>query len=85
MIRHLIEALRPDPRREERPFSPDMQACHDVLFRPRSTRAEMSLALDDWLASQQPCLFGQMEAKQHKLSYCLLTENDLARGMTTSD
>jgi len=80
MIGELIEDLPQDPWREDNPFSPDMQACHNVLFQVGSTRAEMAEALDDWLASQQPCLFGRMEAKQHRLAYCLLTENDLERG-----
>ncbi len=80
MIADLIEDLPQDTWRDANPFSPDMQACHDVLFRAGSTRAEMAEALDSWLASQQPCLFGRMEAKQQRLAYCLLTENDLERG-----
>ena len=80
MIGDLIEDLPQDPWREANPFSPDMQECHDVLFRAGSTRAEMAESLDYWLASQQPCLFGRMEAKQKRLAYCLLTENDLERG-----
>jgi hypothetical protein len=80
MIGDLIEDLPQDPWREGNPFSPKMQACHEVLFRAGSSRAEMAAALDNWLASEQPCLFGRMEAKQHRLAYGLLTENDLERG-----
>jgi hypothetical protein len=80
MIGDLIEDLPQDPWRASHRFSPDMQACHDVLFRAGSTRAEMAESLDEWLASEQPCLFGRMEAKQNRLSYSLLTENDLERG-----
>ena len=80
MIGDLIEDLPQDPWRVSHPFSPDMQACHDVLFRAGSSRAQIAASLDDWLASQQPCLFGRMEAKQHRLSYSLLTANDLERG-----
>src|SRR5205823_5820448 len=36
-------------------------------------------ALSAWLAENQPCLFGRMEAKQNRLAFCLLTENDLER------
>ncbi|MBI3466442.1 MAG: hypothetical protein HY000_25800 [Planctomycetes bacterium] len=32
-----------------------------------------------WLAESQPCLFGRMEAKQDRLAFCVLTENDLER------
>ncbi len=80
MIGVLIEDLPQDPWRARNPFCPDMQACHDVLFKAGSTRAEMAAALDNWLTNQQPCRFGQMEAKQHRLAYCVLTENDLERG-----
>jgi hypothetical protein len=80
MIGDLIEDLPQDRWRESNPFSPDMQACHNVLFRAGSSRGEMAMALGNWLADEQPCLFGRMEARQHRLAYCLLTENDLERG-----
>jgi hypothetical protein len=80
MIADLIEELPQDPWRAANPFSTDMQTCHEVLFRRGSTRNEMAAALDDWLGAEQPCLFGRMEAKQHRLVYCLLTENDLEQG-----
>src|SRR5437667_7835250 len=75
----LIEQLQADPWRDEQPFSNDMRECQQVLFDPRRTRQEKIDALNGWLAESQPCLFGQMEAKQGRLTYCLLTENDLAR------
>src|SRR3954451_5771390 len=80
MIADLIEELPQDTWRAANPFSTDMQTCHAVLLRRGSTRAEMTVALDTWLGTEQPCLFGRMEARQHRLSYCLLTENDLERG-----
>jgi hypothetical protein len=80
MIADLLEELRPDPWRAAHPFSADMRACHEVLFQAGSSRAEMAEALDAWLAGEQPCLFGRMEAKQHRIGYCLLTANDLERG-----
>ncbi len=79
MISELIEDLPQDPWRDENPFSPDMQACHEILFRRGLNRNEMAAAIDDWLGAEQPCLFGRMEARQHRLAYCLLTENDLER------
>src|SRR6266540_4640639 len=80
MIRDLIDDLRQDPWRSENPFSPGLQDCHRVLFRAGSSRQEMEQALNGWLADEQPCLFGRMEAKQGRLAYCLLTESDLYRG-----
>jgi hypothetical protein len=79
MVGDLIEQLQADPWRDQQPFSNDMQRCQQVLFGSRRTRQEKIDALNRWLADSQPCLFGQMEAKQGRLAYCLLTENDLAR------
>jgi hypothetical protein len=80
MIRDLLDELPEDPWRQEHPFSGDVDACQQVLFRAGSSRSEMEQALNEWLAREQPCLFGRMEARQGRLAYCLLTENDLQRG-----
>lgn len=78
-ISDLISQLEPDPWRAVNPFSDDIEKCHTVLFDPATSREEKAQAIDDWLAVSQPCRFGQMEANQRRLSYCLLTENDLER------
>lgn len=79
LVSDLIEQLQADPWRDQQPFSNDVQQCQQLLFDPRRTRQEKLDALNGWLAEFQPCLFGQMEAKQKRLAFCLLTENDLAR------
>lgn len=79
VVSDLIDQLEADPWRDERPFSDDVQLCQQVLFDPHRTRQDKMDALNVWLAEFQPCLFGQMEAKQKRLAFCLLTENDLAR------
>jgi hypothetical protein len=79
VVSDLIEQLQADPWRDQQPFSDDVQRCQQVLFDPRRTRQDKLDALNDWLAEFQPCLFGQMEAKQKRLAFCLLTENDLVR------
>ena len=75
-----MEGVTEDRWRQEHPFSDDLRTCQDVLFRAGASREEMEQALNDWLAKEQPCLFGRMEANRERLSYCLLTENDLYRG-----
>jgi hypothetical protein len=63
-INDMVRRLQPDPwRARERPFSEDVERCHAVLFDPRRTRGEKVAALAGWLAKNQPCLFGQMEAR----------------------
>jgi hypothetical protein len=76
-INDMIGRLAPDPWRASNPFSEDIATCHAVLFDPHRTRREKSEALVCWLANSQPCLFGRMEARQGRLAFCLLTENDL--------
>jgi hypothetical protein len=77
-VNQMIGTLLNDPwRLNERPFSEDIQRCHAVLFDAGRPRREKGDALADWLAVSQPCLFGQSEAKQRRLAFCLLTENDL--------
>jgi hypothetical protein len=79
VVSDLIEQLQADTWREQQPFSEDVQQCQRVLFDRHRTRQDRLDALNGWLAEFQPCLFGQMEAKQKRLAFCLLTENDLAR------
>ena len=75
----MVETLQADPWRHQHGFSEEMAKCHDVLFSPNYTRREKINRLASWLADFQPCLFGRMEAKLGRLSFCLLTENDLER------
>jgi len=79
LVSDMIARLEPDPWRGANPFSPDVSKCHRVLFDVATSRAEKTAALSAWLAEHQPCLFGRMEAKQDRLAFCLLTENDLER------
>lgn len=74
-----IEQLDADAWRNMHPFSPEMARCHSVLFDPSVTRRAKAEALTHWLAEHQPCLFGRIEARQDRLAFCLLTENDLVR------
>ena len=76
-VSDLIAHLEPDAWRRDHPFSSEMANCHRTLFDPASSRVEKIAALSRWLAENQPCLFGQMEAKRNRLAFCLLTENDL--------
>jgi hypothetical protein len=76
----LLRRLPADPWRiRDRPFSEDMERGHAILFDPRRTRGEKVAAISGWLAENQPCLFGRMEARRDRLAFCLLTENDLER------
>jgi hypothetical protein len=78
-VSDLIAQLEPDPWRIANPFSPELAECHQALFDAARSREYKIGALSGWLAQHQPCLFGQMEAKQKRLEFCVLTENDLER------
>lgn len=78
----LVEQLSPDPLRTKQPFSSDIEACHQVLFDPTSTRLEIEVALQKWLKTSpnQPCLFGRLAANEDRISFCILKEGDIERG-----
>src|SRR6266446_1355458 len=78
-VTDMIASLQSDPWRDDNPFSPDVVKCHADLFNGRLSRIQKAKALSDWLADFQPCLFGRMEARQERLAFCVLTENDLER------
>jgi hypothetical protein len=78
-ISDLIGQLETDRWRLDNGFSHDIEASHQVLFDPSTSRQEKADALSDWIAQRQPCLFGKMEARQRRLAFCLLTESDLER------
>src|SRR5438046_2549112 len=79
-ISDLLAELESDPwRQADGQFTDDMRGCHEVLFDSGTSRSEKADALNRWLAENQPCLFGRMEANQGRLAFCILTENDLER------
>lgn len=78
-ISDTLSQLQDDPWRQSNPFSRDITECHAVAFDPERSRQERAGAIAKWLAEYQPCLFGRMEAKQNRLAFCMLTENDLEK------
>jgi len=79
-IDELIENLKPDQWRRENSFSEDIEKCNQALFNGQLTRSQMAEVVSDWFSLYQPCLFGRHAAKDGKLSFCILTETDLAKG-----
>jgi hypothetical protein len=73
----LLSQTTPDPWRSNVGFSPDVEAAHQRMFKATSD-ADRIDALSDWLQKHQPCLFGRIAARSGFLSYCVLTDADLA-------
>lgn len=73
----LISELTPDPWRTSVGFSSDLEETNQKMFGATSD-AERIGALSEWLQKNQPCLFGRIAARAGFLSYCVLTEEDLA-------
>jgi hypothetical protein len=77
----LLDEMQPDRWRASTSFSSDMYPCQGILFDPTVSRLEKADALGEWLGSKaQPCLFGRIAAAKGWLSFCILTESDIARG-----
>lgn len=71
----IFRALRPDPDRGSRGFSPDLDgATRDLLSVSPEDRASI---LASWLKTEQPCIFGRLAAERELISYCFLAEADL--------
>src|SRR5580700_7096894 len=68
-----------DAMRSKRPFSPDMEAVHAVLFNPKYNRQAKILAYRAWLEKNQPCVFGKTAATNKNLYICLLEEHEISR------
>src|SRR5947209_5081163 len=78
-VRELIKAVRPDPWREFKGFSPDMDRVHKELSGAGDAQDRLADILAGWLRSSQPCFFGRIAVAKDLLSYCILTERHLVR------
>lgn len=67
--------------RSRRPFSPDMEAIHAVLFNPKYDRQVKIKAYRAWLEKNQPCVFGKTAATNKNVYICLLEEHEILRMM----
>lgn len=76
----LVDDLQPDSWRKTNPFSPEIEDAHDILLDPTQTRAEKANVLSFWLKKYQPCIFGRIAAQKKQISYCVLTDSDIAKG-----
>jgi hypothetical protein len=65
--------------RSRRPFSPDMEAVHAVLFNPKYDRQAKIKAYRGWLERNQPCVFGKTAATNKNVYICLLEEHEILR------
>jgi len=77
-ISTLIQQLTDDPWRARVGFSPYLHSALERVIDPSTPDAAVIQVLGEWLSKYQPCLFGRIAAKKGLLSYCLLTEDELA-------
>jgi hypothetical protein len=76
-IVNLMDGLTPDPWRAKSGFSQDVVEIHERVLTEQMNDDVIAAALNSWLASYQPCLFGRIGAKIGLISYCILSESDL--------
>jgi hypothetical protein len=75
-IRELMNGLTRDSWRDQVGFSPEVQAAIDVTLKSKSDE-DIKAALNGWVSSHQPCLFGRIAAKRSAITYCLIPEEML--------
>src|SRR5947199_7520979 len=71
--------LKADSWRQSVGFSEDIDDLNRKIFRKDQSELDLLQLLSEWLQIKQPCLFGRVAARAGALSYCLLTESDLAQ------
>ena len=74
----LCNQLDPDTRRKDIPFTSEVAEANNGLFKATSDEERAGI-LGQWLERHQPCLFGRIAAKLGLISYCFLTDTDLAQ------
>ena len=77
-LTELLDRTKPDPIRDQTPFSPELSRASDALF--NADVGQHSRIIDAWLQKNQPCLFGRIAAQRGMLSHAVLTEKDIALG-----
>lgn len=76
-LRDAHQALQPDSFRQENPFTPEIEQATQDLVRASDDDSRASI-LAKWLMQHQPCIFGKLAAARDLISYCFITEEDLA-------
>jgi hypothetical protein len=76
----LLQNLSPDRWRQGEGFSQDVEFCNRQILDGSKSDEEISFFVRDWLAENQPCLFGRMASGPlDLLSFCVLREHDLEK------
>ena len=68
-----------DSMRARRPFLPDIEAVHAVLFSPQYDRQAKIRTYRSWFEKNQPCVFGKTAATNKNIYICLLEEHEILR------
>lgn len=73
----LLDRLEGDRNRITRPFSEDILFANALLHNSAATDEEMYDCLFTWCSNHQPCLFGRSAAKNGRLHFALLREDEV--------
>jgi hypothetical protein len=74
----LLDRLEADAFRNDSAFSDELLSANKELYGATSDE-ERTRILGGWLEKHQPCLFGRIAAKLRLISFCFLTDSDLAQ------
>jgi hypothetical protein len=79
-VAKLLQNLSPDGWRQREGFCQDVEFCNRQILDGSKSDEEISVFVRDWLAENQPCLFGRMASGPlDLLSFCILREHDLEK------
>lgn len=78
-VADLISKLKPDAWRESIGFSDDLNYSNETIWASQKDERAVADELRKWLTKGQPCLFGKAASARDLISFCVLSESDLAR------
>jgi hypothetical protein len=78
-VNELYACLKGDPWRKTHPLSNDLRDANELLHNDSAFPDEIAECLFNWCATQQPCQFGILAAREQRIHFCVLSDEAVAR------
>jgi hypothetical protein len=77
-IAELMGKLNRDPFRVQWDFTTEMAMANAAIAAAKNP-GEIARVLGDWIAMNQPCIFGRAAARAETITFCILTDEELSQ------
>lgn len=69
-----------DEWRRDAGFSAEIESASQAILEASARPVDVATLLSQWLGAHQPCVFGKLAAREHTITFCVLTEGDILSG-----